>query len=95
MNPSTVAADSIKPGVDTTPHPVTPAGMDRVAESCEVCPLRLAAAAGERGGVEAEAHVLRVQAVELSRKLALTRLALRRLGVDPDIAYHPHEQDRA
>jgi hypothetical protein len=66
-----------------------------IAEGCEQCPLRRAQATRASGGADAEAHVLRVQAVELSHKLALTRALLRRLGHDPDIAYHPHEQDRA
>lgn len=43
----------------------------RIAESCEQCPLRRAAMALEQQGAEGEAHVLRIQAVELAHKLAL------------------------
>jgi len=65
--------------------------------SCERtdCPLILARQAGEQGGADAEAHSLRIVCVELMHKLALVRAELRRRGVDPDIAYHPHEQDKA
>jgi hypothetical protein len=59
---------------------------------CDACPLLKADAVREAGGADAEAHFLRVQAVELAHKLALTRAELRRRGVDPDVAYHPHEQ---
>lgn len=63
-------------------------------EACAACPLAQASKIAATYGPEAEAHFLRVQAVELSHKLALTRAKLRSMGVDPDIAYHPHEQDR-
>lgn len=84
----------MQPGVDTPTDPAIPAGMSADAP-CDVCPLKQATALRSTGGVEAEASWLRLQAVELSHKLALTRAMLRRLGHDPDIAYHPHEQDRA
>ena len=65
--------------------------------SCERtdCPLIIARQAGEHGGADAEAHSLRVACVELMGKLGRARTRLRSLGVDPDIAYHPHEQDKA
>jgi hypothetical protein len=56
------------------------------------CPLLEARRAGEVGGIEAEAHVLRVRLAEQIHKLALTRQRLRALGVDPDTAYVPHDQ---
>lgn len=84
---------SIQPGVDTTRHPAIHGSMTTPA-TCDGCPL-LKASDAAACGPEAEAHVLRVQAVELSHKLALTRAELRRRGVDPDIAYQPHEQDPA
>ena len=86
-------AVSIKAGVDTKPASVMPSGMLQTPH-CAECPLVKAEAVRQAGGTEAEAHFLRVQAVELVHKLALTRSALRSLGVDPDVAYHPHEQDR-
>jgi hypothetical protein len=76
----------------TTSDPAISDGT--VSDTCASCPLLKASEIAANAGPEAEAHFLRVQAVELSHKLALTRAKLRSMGVDPDIAYHPHEQDR-
>jgi hypothetical protein len=65
--------------------------MDPIADSCETCPLRRASEIRETQGADAEAHFLRIQVAELSHKLGLVRAELRRRGVDPDIAYQPHD----
>ncbi len=75
------------PGIETSPPgAISPA-------TCSECPLTRAAAIREAQGVEAEAHFLRVQVSELSHKLALVRAYARRQGLDPDIAYQPHEAE--
>lgn len=68
-------------------------GCMSLPSTCSDCPMIKAGLMRESGGEPAESHFLRVQAVELAHKLALSRAELRRLGVDPDSAYHPHEQD--
>ena len=69
--------------------------MTPIAESCEVCPLQRATEIRAEQGADAEAHFLRIHVSELSHKLALVRAELRRRGVDPDIAYQPHDADPA
>jgi hypothetical protein len=79
--------------VDVHAGAVRPAGMAPVADPCETCPIRRAALIHASDGVDAETHFLRVQVVELNHKLGLVRAELRRRGIDPDIAYHPHDAD--
>lgn len=86
--------DTVKAGVDTDSDPVIPRSMTTPA-TCDGCPLLKANEIRLASGEDAEARFLRVQAVELSHKLALARAALRRMGIDPDSAYQPHEQERA
>lgn len=69
--------------------------MAMLADTCEACPIKRAALIQQTQGDDAAAHFLRVQVVELQRKLALTRSELRRRGVDPDIAYQPHDNPTA
>jgi hypothetical protein len=96
---------TIKPGVDTNGTPVTPSASAHPVEPtvsshppCDHadCPLLTARKAGEQGGPEAEAHVLRVQMVEMIHKLGALRTRLRAMGVDPDTPFHPSDiEDRS
>lgn len=80
-----------KPGVESNASPASVDSMPMLAESCEACPIRRAAVIQQDQGADEAAHFLRVQVSELGHKLALTRAELRRRGVDPDIAYVPHD----
>lgn len=55
------------------------------------CPLVAAHATGQLGGVDAEAHALRIILVELIHKQWLLRTRLRALGVDPDFQFQPQD----